>query len=54
MFSVKELKECLRRLKSLGSHGGDLFFAGIAKTMVTRPIIPTSYNPTLAYHRVED
>ena len=31
-----------------------MFFAGIAKTMVTKPIIPTSFNPTLSYHRAED
>lgn len=25
-FTVQELKECLLRLKSLGAHGGDIFF----------------------------
>ena len=54
LFSIQELKDCLNRLRSLSSHGGDLFFVGIAKTMVTKPIIPQSYNPVLVYHREEE
>ena len=44
LFSVQELKECLRRLKSLGAHGGDVFFAGIARTMAAKPFVPQSFN----------
>ena len=40
IFSVQELQECLRRLKGLGKHGGDQFFAGVARTMVAKPILP--------------
>ena len=42
-FSVNELKECLAKLKGLGQHGGDVFFAGIARTMVAKPFIPAIY-----------
>ena len=50
-FSVQELKECLRRLKSLGAHGGDVFFAGIARTMAAKPHIPHSFNEQKSFKR---
>ena len=50
-FSVQELKECLRRLKSLGAHGGDVFFAGIARTMAAKPHIPHSFNEQKSFIR---
>jgi len=40
---VNELKECLRKLRGLGQHGGDIFFAGLARTMVAKPVIPQSF-----------
>ena len=27
----------------MGQHGGDLFFAGVARTMVAKPILPSTY-----------
>lgn len=43
LFSVNELKECLRRLRGLHAYGGDIFFTGIARTMVARPVVPSTY-----------
>lgn len=43
LFSVNELKECLRRLRGLHAHGGDIFFTGIARSMVARPVVPSTY-----------
>ena len=40
---MKELKECLRRLKGLSQYGGDVFFAGLARTMIAKPIIPKNF-----------
>lgn len=54
MFSVNELKECLRRLKSLSLHGGDIFFAGISRTMVARPVVPQSWDFNQGLHREEN
>ena len=51
MFSIEELKECLRRLKGLASYGGDVFFAGIARTMVAKPFVPQSYRLDLSLAR---
>lgn len=34
-FTIQELRDCLARIRSLSAHGGDIFFAGIARTMVT-------------------
>lgn len=27
----------------MSQHGGDLFFAGVARTMVAKPILPSTY-----------
>ena len=40
---MHELKECLTRLRGLAAYGGDIFFAGIARTMVAKPFVPLSF-----------
>ena len=50
-FSINELKECLKKLKGLGSQGGNAFFAGLARAMVAAPIIPPNHDYSVLYKK---
>ena len=39
-----EMQECLKRLKSVRTYGGDTFFAGLVQTFVASPVMPQAWN----------
>ena len=43
-LAKKAFADCLMKLKSLRSFGGDVFFAGLAKVFVAKPMIPGGFS----------
>ena len=44
LATIQELREILQKLRSLRNYGGDVFFAGLARVLAAKPILPNSYS----------
>ena len=52
--AIKELQQCLAKIKSIRSYGGDVFFVGLAKVFAAQPIVPLTYDETASVRKATD
>ena len=52
--AVKELQQCLAKIKSIRAYGGDVFFVGLAKVFAAQPIVPLTFDETASARKTSD
>ena len=51
--NLRDVNQCLRRLRSIRAYSGDCFFHTLARTFIAHTVIPYDHKPTIASSNLE-